>query len=216
MLKINNKQPKNNNNREINSLFEKLLKLKGRKLKNIENLKKGIVVRIDKEISLLYAKKDFVARMWQNKSELRLQRISVIGKIMKNKLSMNLRYFISIPFIYGIIIPTMFLHIALEIYHQVCFRLWGIKLVKAKEYFVFDRRHLPYLNFLEKFNCFYCSYFNCFVSYLREIAGQTEKYWCPIKHSRSLKDQHGSYNDFVDYDDGQALRDRWEKLRTNI
>lgn len=34
---------------------------------------------------------------------------------------------------------------------------------------------------MEKVNCVYCSYFNGLMSYLREIAGRTEQYWCPIR-----------------------------------
>jgi len=213
MPKTNNSGGKNNNHKDINALFEKLLANRGKKLKNIEGLKRRIVSKMDKEITRLYAKKDFITKMWLNKDNLRLQRISVLRKILRNNLVMNLRYLLSMPFIYAMIIPAFAMHIALEIYHQICFRLWGIARVDAREYFVFDRRLLPYLNWLEKFNCFYCSYFNCLVSYLREVAGRTEKHWCPIKHSKIMKDPHGSYDDFVDYDDGEALREKWAKLR---
>ena len=85
--------------------------------------------------------------------------------------------------------------------------------MKPGDYFIFDRRLLPYLNWLEKLNCFYCSYFNCLVSYMKEIAGCTERYWCPIKHSKMLKDQHSNYEKFVDYADGEALREKWDDLR---
>ncbi len=213
MQKTDNKKNENNNNKDINALFEKLIVNKARKLKNVEKLKKKIVSKLDKEISRLYAKKDFVAKILLKREDLRLQKIGVCKKIITTSFIDNLRYLISMPFIYVLIIPVLFLHVLLELYHQICFRLYGIQRVRAREYFVFDRRYLPYLNWFEKFNCFYCSYFNCFVSYAKEIGGRTEKYWCPIKHSRNLKDQHSSYDDFVDYDDGEALRKKWSQLR---
>jgi hypothetical protein len=117
------------------------------------------------------------------------------------------------PFIYFLIVPTLLFHAVIEMYHQVCFRIYKIPLVKPKEYFNFDRRLLPYLNLLEKFNCLYCSYFNNLISYAREIGARTERFWCPIKHSIARKDVHSQYNRFIDYSDGDALRKEWENIR---
>jgi hypothetical protein len=208
-----NKNKKNNFNSELNVLFEKLMEKREKGLKGVEELKRRMTAKLDLEISKLYAKKDFIAEMWSKREELRLRRVSVIRNIMRNSMAMNLRYLISMPFIYVMIIPSIFMHIMLELYHQVCFRLWGVSLVRASEYFIFDRRLLPYLNWLEKFNCFYCSYFNCLVSYMREIAGRTERYWCPIKHSKVMKDPHAHYDEFVDYSDAESLRKEWNKLK---
>ena len=105
------------------------------------------------------------------------------------------------------------MHVMLEIYHQVSFRLYRIPRVKASEYFIFDRKKLPYLNWFEKFNCFYCSYYNCLISYMREISGRTERFWCPIKHSKRMPDEHKHYDLFADYDDAENFRKNWEKLR---
>ncbi len=210
---MDKKNQKNNFNEELNALFEKLVSSKNKKLKGIEEMKQRITAKLDKEISRLYAKKDFITDMWARREELRLQRISFFKKIMENSLWVNLRFLFSMPFIYVMIIPAIIFHVMIEIYHQVCFRIYGIPLVKPSEYFVFDRRLLPYLNWFEKFNCLYCSYFNCFISYIKEIGARTERYWCPVKHSKILKDQHSHYDDFVDYSDGEALRKKWEELR---
>ncbi len=203
----------NKNSKDINGLLDKILSNKIKKIKNLENFKQSIVVRVDKEINRLYAKKNVLQEMWAKQDILRLQRIGVWRKIIKNTWLMNLRYLVSMPFIYGFLLPTFFMHICLEIYHQVCFRLYNIPLVRARDYFIFDRRHLPYLNWLEKINCWYCSYFNCLIAYAREIAGRTERYWCPIKHARRIKDQHSNYNKFIDYADDKILREKWAKLR---
>ncbi len=42
------------------------------------------------------------------------------------------------------------------IYQAVCFPVYGIPKVRRRDYFVFDRAHLAYLNALEKLNCAYC------------------------------------------------------------
>lgn len=210
---MTDKKTNNNFNRDLNSLFEKLLKSKDERLKNIEELKQKIISRLDSEIKKLYAKKNFISEMWIKREELKLQKISVWKKFIRNSFSKNCRYFISMPFIYMMIVPALFLHITVEIYHQVCFRLYKIPIVNPREYFIMDRRLLPYLNWFEKFNCFYCSYFNSLISYVKEIGGRTERYWCPIKHSAPLKDQHSQYDKFVDYSDGEELRKKWQDIR---
>ncbi|PLX20578.1 hypothetical protein C0584_05020 [Candidatus Parcubacteria bacterium] len=207
------KKQKNSLYKELNDLFDKLLESRDEKLKGVEELKKKITDKLDKEISELYAKKDFIRDIWSKREHLRKQRVSVLKSILRNSLLTNIRYLVSAPFIYAMFIPTIILHIFLEIYHRICFPLYGIGLVRAREYFVFDRAHLPYLNWLERFNCFYCSYFNCLISYAKEIGGRTERYWCPIKHSKVLKDQHSSYDKFVDYSDGEKLRRKWKEIQ---
>jgi hypothetical protein len=122
-------------------------------------------------------------------------------------------YTLSVPFIYGMIIPAIFMHICIEIYHQICFRLYRIPLVSSREYFAFDRMYLPQLNLFEKVNCLYCSYFNCLVAYVQEIAGRTERFWCPIKHAKKMKAVHNQYSHFFEYSDGKSLRENWEQLQ---
>lgn len=97
------------------------------------------------------------------------------------------KHILSMPFIYGMIIPAVILDIFLFIYQQTAIRLYGIPLVKRSEYIVFDRKHLSYLNMIQKINCLYCSYVNGLFSYAVEVAGRTEKYWCPIKAARRKK-----------------------------
>lgn len=202
----------NNLNQELNNLFEKLLANKDR-LKIVEDIRQKIVAKLDNEIKILYAKKNFISELWLKREELRLQKLSVWKKFIRNSMLVNLRYLVSMPFIYMMIFPAVFLHLTVEIYHHVCFRLYRIPRVKPGDYFIFDRSLLPYLNWFEKFNCFYCSYFNCLISYVKEIGGRTERYWCPIKHSNALKDQHSQYDKFVDYSDGETLRKEWQNIR---
>jgi len=94
------------------------------------------------------------------------------------------RHIISMPFIYGMIIPAAFLDISLFIYQQTALRLYAVPLVKRSDYIIYDRKHLSYLNLLQKIHCLYCSYVNGVFQYAVEVAGRTEKYWCPIKAAR--------------------------------
>jgi hypothetical protein len=122
-------------------------------------------------------------------------------------------YLISSPFIYGMIVPAVIWNIYLEIYHQVCFRLYGIPLVKMEDYFVYDRQLLSVLNKWEKINCYYCSYVNNLLQYSVEIAGRTERYWCPLKYERRMNKNHDYYDQFLDREKIENFREEWVKLR---
>ncbi|MDD5464606.1 MAG: hypothetical protein PHP62_05655 [Candidatus Moranbacteria bacterium] len=113
----------------------------------------------------------------------------------------SFRHLISIPFIYSMIVPAIILDIFISIYQFVAFPLYGIPKVKRKEYIVYDRRFLDYLNVIQKVHCLYCTYVNGLFSYAVEIGGRTERYWCPIKAASRPKYYHGWYKDFADYGD---------------
>lgn len=108
-------------------------------------------------------------------------------------------FILSIPFIYGLFLPMILLDLLIEIYQHVCFPLYGLKLISRKQYFQFDRGDLPKLNWIEKINCQYCGYANGLAAYFVAIAGETEAYWCAIKHQqrKSLETQSHT-KEFVD------------------
>ena len=114
---------------------------------------------------------------------------------------------ITAPIIYALIIPLGLLDIFITMYQAVCFPVYGIPKVARKDYLIFDRRYLAYLNGLEKFNCAYCSYANGLIGYVREIASRTEAYWCPIKHARRVVNAHPRYSSFADFGDARGYRD---------
>lgn len=126
--------------------------------------------------------------------------------LQKYAIPKNLRHFISIPFIYGMFIPWILLDISLFIYQQTAFRLYSIPLVKRSEYILFDRKHLSYLNIIQKINCLYCSYMNGLFSYAVEVWWRTEKYWCPIKAARNKKWWHDWEEYFADYWDPEGFK----------
>jgi hypothetical protein len=68
----------------------------------------------------------------------------------------------------------------------------------------------------ERFNCSFCSYGNGVISYVREVAGRTEQYWCPIKHSRRIVGAHDRYNAFADYGDAEAYNQELVELRKKL
>lgn len=97
------------------------------------------------------------------------------------------------PVIYALIVPFVLLDLFVTFYQAVCFPVYGIPKVRRGDYLVFDRYHLGYLNVLEKINCAYCSHANGLIAYVREIAGRTEQYWCPIKHAKRVIGAHPRY-----------------------
>ena len=115
---------------------------------------------------------------------------------------------VTAPVIYALIVPLVLLDLFITIYQTVCFPVYGIPKVRRGDYLVFDRYHLAYLNTLEKLNCAYCSYANGLIAYVREIAGRTEQYWCPIKHARRVIGAHPRYATFEDYGDADGYR-KW-------
>lgn len=117
------------------------------------------------------------------------------------------------PVIYAGWIPFLLMDLFVTLYQAVCFPIYKIPKVRRADYVVFDREGLPYLNAIEKFNCFYCSYGNGVAAYTREVAARTEQYWCPIKHARRLKAAHERYPHFFDYGDAEAFRQGLTRLR---
>ncbi len=117
------------------------------------------------------------------------------------------------PVIYSGWIVFLLLDLFVSLYQWICFPVYGIPRVRRGDYLVLDRGDLPYLNAIEKFNCFYCSYGNGTIAYAREIASRTEQYWCPIKHSRRVRDAHDRYPLFFEHGDGDAYRQGLARLR---
>ena len=120
------------------------------------------------------------------------------------------------PIIYAGFVPFILLDLFLWFYQSICFPIYGISKVRRSEYLIFDREDLPYLNIIEKFNCFYCSYGNGVMGYGREIAARTEQYWCPIKHARRIKAAHERYPRFFEFGDAESYQKGLERLRAEL
>lgn len=143
-------------------------------------------------------------REWQAKYRTGLWRYLTRG---------HLAYLLTAPLIYSLIVPLVLLDLSVTIYQQICFRVYGIDRVKRSDHVVIDRHHLAYLNALEKLNCVYCGYGNGVIAYAREIAGRTERFWCPIKHATRAADPHPHFEAFLEYGDAEAYRAWVESYR---
>ena len=128
----------------------------------------------------------------------------------------DIRNLLSAPFIYSLIVPIGILDVWITLYQTICFRLYGIARVRRSNYIVIDRQHLAYLNVIEKLNCVYCGYANGVFSYVREVAGRTEQYWCPIRHAKRVHAPHTHYREFVDFGDATSYQRRLPILRREL
>lgn len=120
------------------------------------------------------------------------------------------------PLIYGMAIPLLMLDACVSFYQWACFPIYGITKVRRSDYLVFDRRHLGYLNFIERFHCTYCEYGNGLMGYMAEILARTEQYFCPIKHAHKVLGTHARYNRFLDYGDADAYEAKLEAFRVAL
>jgi hypothetical protein len=190
------------------TLLEKLARIRealsaeGVGAARLEQLRSETKRAFDAAIRRMSVKINYREELAKRGAQLRRFRVGFFRMVFP----IQFRYLVSMPFIYGMLVPMIVFHIVLEIYQQVCFRLYGIPLVKPSEYFINERRFLPYLNWLEKFHCMYCSYYNNLMRYSTEIGGRTELYWCPIKYSQRINHPHSKYKHFVDYLDAEGFR----------
>ncbi|HNZ56012.1 MAG TPA: hypothetical protein PKL58_01510 [Methylophilaceae bacterium] len=117
------------------------------------------------------------------------------------------------PIIYSMIVPLLITDLFITLYQLTCFPIYGIKKVKRGDYIIFDRQHLNYLNFIEKFHCTYCAYGTGMIAYISEIVGRTEQYFCPIKHARKILGTHSRYAHFLEYGEADNYEAKLEAMR---
>ena len=123
---------------------------------------------------------------------------------------------LTIPVIWGAVIPALLMDLTVSIYQWTCFPVYGIPKVRRNEYIIIDRQALAYLNWIEKLNCVYCGYFNGLLGFVREVAARTEQYWCPIRHARTPRSVHSRYRFFLEYGDAAGYRKRVETVRRSF
>lgn len=134
------------------------------------------------------------------------------------------RYFIdanplivfSAPAIYSLIVPILLADLWVMAYQAICFPIYRIPRVRRRDYLIFDRHHLAYLNVIEKFNCAYCSYCNGAFAFMREVSARTEIYWCPIKHARRVLGPHPHYQGFADFGDAEGFRENQARMKDGV
>lgn len=117
------------------------------------------------------------------------------------------------PVIYSLVVPLLLLDFTVTVYQALCFPIYRIAKVKRANYFIFDRRHLEYLNFFERFHCTYCAYATGLLAYTVEVAARTEQYFCPIKHAHRILGAHPRYERFLAYGDPAEYHARLNEFR---
>lgn len=123
---------------------------------------------------------------------------------------------ITMPIIYAMIVPLLLIDLLVSFYQYSCFPIYRITLVKRRDYIVFDRHHLSYLNSIERWHCLYCAYGNGVVAYIREILARTEQYFCPIKHAHKVLGTHERYQYFLEYGAADNYHQHVEEFRQQL
>jgi hypothetical protein len=157
----------------------------------------------------------------ENRKFVFAEEVLKVQRVIKTKLSAYIRnanplIVLTAPVIYALIIPFVLMDLFVMAYQAICFPVYKIPLVRRRDYLVFDRHHLAYLNLLEKINCAYCSYGNGVIAFAREVAGRTEVYWCPIKHARRMLGPHPHYQGFADFGDAEAFRAKADSVKDGV
>lgn len=171
------------------------------------------VLQNELEEEYRHTRESWAARKADLAGELARQQRRYKTGLFRFLLRSRLLVVLTAPVIYAGWVPFLLMDVFVTLYQWICFPVYRIPRVKRADYMAFDRADLPYLNLIEKFNCFYCSYGNGVAAYAREVAARTEQYWCPIKHARRIKAAHERYPGFFDYGDAEAFQQGLNRLR---
>lgn len=182
----------------------------------------AMIRRLEDDLELEFARRRLALAFTVNDGKVRFEEYVLLhhkklrSRFLSYVLDARPLIILTAPIIYAMIVPIALLDGLASLYQLLCFAVYGVSAVRRRDHMVFDRGQLAYLNWLEKFNCFYCSYANGVVSYLREIAARTEQYWCPIKHARRIVGAHERYSKFSDYGDASAYHTELAALREEL
>jgi len=176
---------------------------------------------LEEEMQLEFEKKrdDFYVVM----DRKRIQFSSEVAELRRSRVGLfpyitgaTLLTVLTAPIIYVGFIPLLLLDAFIFLFQAICFPVYGIPKAKRADYLFLDRGDLPYLNAIEKLNCFYCGYANGLAGYFREVSARTEQYWCPIKHARRITSAHELYPGFLEYGDAESYRLGLQRLRAAL
>lgn len=186
----------------------------GELVERIRKLEDEIEGELSRRRAELHA--DFASRKVHFEREVLEQQRRFKAGLAHYVLSARPLVLLTSPLVYAVFFALLLLDLAVSLYQAVCFPIYGIPTVRRRDYLVFDRGHLAYLNAVEKINCVYCSYGNGLIAFVREVVARTEGYWCPIKHARRVLDAHPRYNRFADFGDAESYRSELKKLRSEL
>ncbi len=116
------------------------------------------------------------------------------------------------PVLYGIFIPLVLLDLSLTIYHWTVFPLLKIPMVQRGAFIRLDRHRLTYLPWIAKLTCSYCGYANGLLQYAVRLAGDTERYFCPLKHQERQAEFHPAphHVHFAEYGDVSGFQAHYQ------
>jgi hypothetical protein len=123
------------------------------------------------------------------------------------------RVIVASPVLYGMLIPLAFLDLCLTLYHWTAFPLLRIPRIRRSAYIRLDRHRLPYLPWIVKLTCTYCGYANGLLQYAARLAGDTEAFFCPIKHQQRSQTFHppSHHSGFAEFGDVQGAQTRYQQ-----
>jgi hypothetical protein len=162
---------------------------------------------------------------WRSRVHLRRawldDRVRQIPRHLRQSVPAYLRHasianLLTTPIVYSLALPFVLLDLWVTAYQWICFPVYGVARVRRRSYFAIDRHKLAYLNAIEQVNCMYCSYATGVIGYVREVAGRTEQYWCPIKHARRIPAPHRHYQLFFDYGDAAGYHRGLPAVRRSL
>jgi hypothetical protein len=148
--------------------------------------------------------------------EVRRIHLAIKTRASRYLIDANPLIVLTAPVIYSLIIPVVLVDLWVMAYQAICFPIYRIPKVRRRDYLVFDRHHLAYLNVIEKINCAYCSYCSGAIAFVREVASRTEIYWCPIKHARRVLGPHPHYQGFADFGDAEEFRAKLAQMKDGV
>jgi hypothetical protein len=169
----------------------------------------ALEARLDVGIEWVHGKARFLPHVLKEQATHRKHLLSYLRDA-------RILVFLTAPVIYFCLFPFLFLDACVTFYQFVCFPVYGVPKVRRSDYLIYDRGNLKYLNLLERLNCFYCSYGNGVIAYVREVVGRTEQHWCPIKHARKMLASHSRYAHFLDYGEAREYRAEVETVRCDF
>jgi len=105
------------------------------------------------------------------------------------------------PIIYSMIFPLVILDAFVSFYQWSCFPIYGIPKLSRKDFIIFDRQELKYLDWISKFHCTYCAYGVGIVAFVGAVIGATESYFCPIKHKTKKIHAAQKYGQYIPFDE---------------
>jgi hypothetical protein len=183
-------------------------------LEEIGDLERSVIEQIKrKEEDLLYRVKNRTVTFQKETLEKHKKLRKSVYRFL---IEASIMSYVVAPVIYSMIIPATIMDIFASLYQMICFPVYGIPKVKRTEYIALDRRKLKYLNWIERINCDFCSYFNGIISYVREIASRTEQYFCPIRHALHVRGLNARHAKFLPYGEADDFRARFAQLRKEV